>query len=92
MELTNEVTLGEDVYCFESVQRVAAARAWIDANGDDTTRFRRAFPDARRVSTHPYGSGGQRGDQTTTGTVLPGVPERRLVQRAQRSGDSDEIE
>jgi hypothetical protein len=62
MELTNEVALGDDVYCFENVQRVAEARAWIDANGCDTTRFRSAFPDARPVSTHPYGSGSQHSD------------------------------
>lgn len=60
MELTNEVALGDDVYCFEDAERVAEARAWIDANGGDATRFRRAFPDARPVSTHPYGSGGPR--------------------------------
>lgn len=60
MELTNEVTLDGDVYCFEDAERVTEARAWIDANGEDSTRFRNAFPDARPVSTHPYGSGGQR--------------------------------
>ncbi|GEM_PF-1208242 len=60
MELTNEVTLDGDVYCFEDAERVAEARAWIDANGKDTARFRNAFPDARPVSTHPYGSGSQR--------------------------------
>ena len=57
MEMTNEVTLDGDVYCFEDAKRFAEARAWIDANGCDTARFRSAFPDARPVSTHPYGSG-----------------------------------
>ncbi|MCA1855209.1 hypothetical protein LE190_04630 [Massilia oculi] len=57
MELTNEVTLGDDVYCFENAERVAEARAWIGANGGDATLFRHTFPDARPVSTHPYGSG-----------------------------------
>jgi hypothetical protein len=59
MELTNEITLNADVYCFEDVERVAEARAWINANGSDTTRFRNVFPDAHPVSTHPYGSGRQ---------------------------------
>lgn len=62
MKLTNEVALGGDIYCFEDVVRVAEARAWIDANCGDITRFRSEFPDARPVSTHPYGSGGQRGE------------------------------
>ncbi len=62
MEFTNEVAFGDDVYCFESVERVVEARAWIDANGGDTLRFRSVFPDARPVSTHPYGSGSQRGN------------------------------
>lgn len=60
MEFTNEITLDGEVYCFEEFDRVAEAHAWIDANGCDTTRFRNAFPDARPVSTHPYGSGVQR--------------------------------
>jgi len=60
MEFTNEVTLGDDVYCFEIAERVTEARAWIAANGADAVLFRRAFPDARPVSTHPYGSGGAR--------------------------------
>lgn len=60
MEFTNEITLDGVVYCFEEFERVAKALTWIDANGCDTTRFRNAFPDARPVSTHPYGSGGQR--------------------------------
>ncbi len=60
MEFTNEVVLAGEVYCFEAFDRVAEARAWIHANGSDTARFRNAFPDARPVSTHPYGSGGQR--------------------------------
>jgi hypothetical protein len=62
MEFTNEVALDAEVYCFEDVDRTAEARAWIAANGCDTARFRSAFPDARPVSTHPYGSGAQRGD------------------------------
>ena len=60
MEFTNEITLDGEVYCFEDFGRVAEAHAWIDANGSDTAQFRNAFPDARPVSTHPYGSGGQR--------------------------------
>jgi hypothetical protein len=62
MEFTNEVTLDAEVYCFEDVDRIAEAHAWIAVNGSDTARFRSAFPDARPVSTHPYGSGSQRGD------------------------------
>lgn len=62
MEMTNEVTLDGDVYCFEDAERFAEARAWIDANGCDTARFRSVFPDARPVSTHPYGSGTPRGN------------------------------
>lgn len=57
MEMTNEVALDGDVYCFEDAKRFAEARAWIDANGCDTAQFRSVFPDARPVSTHPYGSG-----------------------------------
>jgi hypothetical protein len=60
MELTNEVMLNEIVYCFENVERVAEAKAWIEANADDTAGFREAFPDASPVSTHPLGSGGIR--------------------------------
>lgn len=60
MELTNEVMLNEVVYCFESVDRVGQAKAWIEANAQDTAGFRDAFPDARPVSTHPLGSGGGR--------------------------------
>ncbi len=62
MELTNEVALDGDVYCFEDVERVAEARRWIATHGGDVARFRTAFPDARPVSTHPYGSGRPRGD------------------------------
>lgn len=61
MKMTNEVALDGDVYCFEDTERFAEARAWIAANGDDTARFRTVFPDARPVSTHPYGSGILRG-------------------------------
>ncbi len=61
MEMTNEVTLDGDVYCFEDGERFAQALAWIGANGSDTARFRSVFPDARPVSTHPYGSGTPRG-------------------------------
>lgn len=62
MEMTNEVTLNGEVYCFEDVRRFTEARVWIEANGQDTVQFRSAFPDARPVSTHPYGSGTPRGD------------------------------
>ena len=62
MEFTNEIALDGEVYCFEDYERVAEARAWIDANGSDTVRFRNVFPDARPVSTHPYGSGSPRGN------------------------------
>jgi len=57
MKMTNEVTLDGDVYCFEDAERFTEARAWIDTNGCDIARFRSIFPDARPVSTHPYGSG-----------------------------------
>jgi hypothetical protein len=60
MELTNEVLLNGTVYCFENVERVADAKAWIAANADDAAGFREAFPDARPVSTHPLGSSGSR--------------------------------
>lgn len=60
MEMTNELTIDGDVYCFEDGERLAKARAWIVANGSDTAHFRNAFPDAMPVSTHPYGSGSQR--------------------------------
>ena len=62
MEFTNEVTLDGDVFCFEDVDRVAEALAWIAAHGSDIARFRNAFPDAHPVSTHPYGSGNPRGN------------------------------
>lgn len=62
MEMTNEVTLDGEVYCFEDVERFTEARSWIDANGCDAIRFRSVFPDARPVSTHPFGSGSSRKD------------------------------
>lgn len=62
MKMPNEVTLNGEVYCFEDAERFTEARAWIDANGCNMPRFRSVFPDARPVSTHPYGSGSQRGD------------------------------
>ncbi|MGG7604024.1 hypothetical protein [Massilia sp. BKSP1R2A-1] len=60
MKMTNEVTLGADVFCFEDAGRFAEACAWIEEHGCDTARFRDAFPEARAVSTHPYGSGNPR--------------------------------
>jgi len=62
MELTNEVMLDGVMYCFEEFDQVARAHAWIAAHGRDTSQFRTAFPDARPVSTHPYGSASQHGD------------------------------
>ena len=62
MEFLNEIMLDGVVYCFEESDQVAKAHAWIAANARDTKQFRNVFPDARPVSTHPYGSARQPGD------------------------------
>ena len=61
MEFTNELMLDGVTYCFEDHDQVVKAHAWIDAHTQDTKQFRRVFPDARPVSTCPYGSARQPG-------------------------------
>ncbi|MFC4930745.1 hypothetical protein [Massilia sp. GCM10023247] len=56
MEFVNEIMLDGVMYCFEEFDQVAKAHAWIDAHRQDTRQFRSAFPDARPVSTNPYGA------------------------------------